>query len=387
MLARCSLIPAMVLVCGTMACAEITDSVATSDDGASGAALILRPVEFLGDTPCSNAPGAMRSYVATLTDHTDPTVVFTLPSSLPTPCSQGIRFDDIAAGHLYSVEIDGYELPATELGPEGWFDTAKETINYERLRSGSRHMQAKDGTLLSPRWVTECGATEETRIIPAASGTKQITSCDPLADLTPNAGTTAVVVTPQNSLGSLSCSSETENGFGVASFDLIPQNGLPSLLGVPCTKPAFSQVYTGDILAPGSIAEFFVNAYKEQGGTVTWGATCAALVVNGLTVDAACTPLSDEGSVQIDIKALLAQVDVKCSGDISSYDASLQSGDLTFNKAGIPCTNNLSFGPLAPGPVAALVTVRAGDQTALFSATCSGNVEPGRVAKTSCILN
>lgn len=372
------------LALGATACT--TETYETIDDeNSTSVALILRPAEFIGDTPCSGAPGAMRSYVATVRDLTNPEVPFTLPSSLPTPCSMGVRFDDIDAGRSYSVQIDGYEGLAGEIGPTGWFDGG--ATNYKALRSGTRHMENKDGTPLVPRWLGSCGEGDEAPTVAAEIGTTLIRGCTPLVDTAPGTTETAVEVAPQDSLGLLHCAGEASSGeLAVASFDLLPQNGLASVLGVPCLEAPFVQPYSGASLVPGTAVEFFVDAHAEQGGPVVWGATCSALVQGGLTVRAACTPLSDRGALRIDITAVLALLGVECSGDIAGYDAALVAGDVSLSQAGVLCTEDVTFGPLPPGDAAAEVTIFTKAGAPIFSLACAAAVEPGRTANAVCTL-
>lgn len=383
------------IAAGAAACQSQTSTTTgtTDDSDSSTVALIVRPADFLGDTPCSAAPGAMRSYVVTLTDRTDPDVPFTFPSSLPTSCSQGVRFDDITAGHSYSVQIDGYEAFADEIGPPGWVRTSGDQegeIDYKALRSGARRMTAADGTSVAPRWVGACGEGAEPRTIAAATGTTAITACDPLVDTAPGSTGTSVQVAPQDALGTLRCAKGAAPGEpAVASFDLAPQNGLPGLLGIPCqTDPdePFVQTYSGGQLVPGTSVDFLVDAHADPNGPVVWGATCSVLVEEGLTVRAACSPLSDRGSLRIDVAALLDLVGVACSGDITQYDAKLLTGDAMLAQQGLSCTEDATFGPLAPGDYAADVALLGTDGAPLFTFACAAAVEPGRAATADCTL-
>lgn len=386
------------IAAGAAACnSQTTTTTGTTDDSdSSTVALIVRPADFLGDTPCSAAPGAMRSYVATLTDRTDPDVPFTFPSSLPTACSQGVRFDDITAGHSYSVQIDGYEAFSDEIGPPGWVRTSGDqqgTIDYKALRSGARRMTAADGTSVAPRWVGACGEGAEPRTIAAATGTTAITACDSLVDTAPGSTGTFVQVAPQDALGTLRCAKDADPGEpAVASFDLAPQNGLPGKIGIPCVDPPFVQTYPevpdapGVQLVPGTRVDFLVDAHADPNGPVVWGATCSVLVEEGLTVRAACSPLSDRGSLRIDVASLLDLVGVACSGDITQYDAKLLTGDVMLAQQGLSCTKDATFGPLAPGDYAADVALLGKDGAPLFTFACAAAVAPGRAATADCTL-
>lgn len=389
---------ASALALGATACTTTTDTttVDDTDDGAD-VALIVRPAEFIGLTPCSAAAGALRSYVATITDVSDPALPFTLPSSLPTPCSLGVRFDNIQAGRSYTLQIDGYEAFAGDIGPTGWSidatpqnpNDAKYEIDYAALRSGSRHMTDVTGAPVSPRWLGACGegTGAQAPTVAADTGTTLVSGCSPLVDTAPGSTETGLEVAPQDALGSLVCAGQAASGEpSVASFDLLPQNGLPGLLGIPCLDAPFVQKYTGASLVPGTIVDFFVDAHAEPGGPVTWGATCSAVVEEGLVVRAGCSALTDRGAMRVDIAAVLEQLGVECSGDIAAYDAELTAGETSLAQMGVPCDEDTTFGPLAPGDAAAEVTILAKDGAAIFTLACAASVQAGRTAAADCVL-
>ena len=109
----------------------------------------VRPSDFLGDVSCSTNPGAMRSYVVTLTAYDDAEDVtgFTLGSSVPAPFSFVAGFREVVTvGKRYTAEVDGYDLPPEQLAPFGG------------ASSGARQMRHSDtGEVLTPRWSTQCG--------------------------------------------------------------------------------------------------------------------------------------------------------------------------------------------------------------------------------------
>lgn len=424
----------LALAPGAAGCSEEAAEV-LDDDSSSDAALLFRLSDFLGDVPCSTAPGAMRSYVVTLVDRTasdicgdglcvapetaeacgrdcaenapcgdgactgqgeDPETAetcpadcggtipaqFTLPSSIPVSCSQGVRFDNVAPGHRYSVQIDGYEAFPDELGPAGWADPS---TRFTALRSGSRHMVNAAGEPVTPRWAGACGEGEQERALVLATGTSVVLACDPLVDTASTPAQTAVAVDPKSALGTLGCKGSDEPGeLAVASFDIVPQNGLPGVLGLPCGNAPVTQVYSGDKLVPGETVDFFVAARAEEGGDVVWGATCSAFVEAGLTVNAACVPLSDRGSVRVDMAAVLQASGFACGGDFASYDVELTGADAAVKETGVPCEKPLSLGPLLPGDYDLQLAVRVDGGIELFSAACKATVEPGRTAVAEC---
>lgn len=100
------------------ACTETPTTIGPITTIAPGTtAMSVDPDSFLGSVACSGQPGAMQSYVATLTDVTDPENHFVLPSSPPTSCAQSVYFQYVTIGHVYTADVDGYPLPAQQLVP------------------------------------------------------------------------------------------------------------------------------------------------------------------------------------------------------------------------------------------------------------------------------
>lgn len=378
------------------ACTETPTTTTTTDDASSGLtpALIIRPREFLGDVPCSAAPGAMRSYTATLIDHLsskDPETgevveqTFTFPTSLPTSCGQGVRFDEGVGGHFYSVQIEGYEDFAGDIGPDGWI-RSDGTVNFNKLRSGSRHMVNRDGEPVTPRWVTTCGEGENDPTLAAASGTTLIRGCDLLQDVG-ELGPTAVEIDPLDALGGVACAGTGAAGQPeVVTFDVESLDGLGNTKGLPCKAGLPSLTYTSDALKPGQIVTFRVSGYREGQASAAFGATCSAEVKEGLTVRAACVPLTDKGTLELDWPALLATGGYQCGGDFATYDAVLTLGAKTITEPSVPCEGPTLFSLLPAGPYELDAQVVAKDDKTLFAVHCEGEVVPGETTPvTGCI--
>jgi hypothetical protein len=166
------------------------------------------PAFFQGQVPCSNNPGAMRSYVVTLTDTTDGRHPFDLPSSPPTPCSQPVAFRYVISYHQYTAAIDGYARTVSELT----------SSPYSNPSSGSRTMLNKDPdptidkTLAAPRWSSVCQA-----VIASSAENVNMTDCDPLEDLGGEETTTGILVDARGALGLLACAGA---GGTVTAFDV-----------------------------------------------------------------------------------------------------------------------------------------------------------------------
>lgn len=320
--------------------------------------IAVDPLGFLGDVPCSETLGAMRSYVATLTDRTDPAALFTLPSSPPTPCSTRVQFRFVVPGHVYTAEIEGYALHAPQLAPLGG------------PGSGSRHMLDLDGAPVAPRWRTSCVEAK------ARDGlTTYVGACEPAEDVG-DPGATAIRIDPASALDGLRCAS---SGGEIASFDLLPEGGaLPPILGIAC-PPAAPVVYNVG-LTPGRTYRFRVEAASPDG---PYGAACRALTIEGLTVTASCDPLSNRGALTLPIADILESAGLTCAPDSAvTYEASLL-GD-AIGATTLPCSKRVQFAPLAPGSYQAAVEVRGADGAPLATTTCDGDVIAGATTVATC---
>lgn len=379
-----------------IACTTTTTTTTTTDDSTTNLtpALIVRPREFLGDVPCSAAPGAMRSYTATLFDHlttknedTGETVeeLFTFPTSIPTSCGQGVRFDNGSGGHFYSVQIEGYEDFADDIGPAGWL-RKDGTVSYAKLRSGSRHMVNRQGEPVTPRWIAACGEGENDPTLAAASGTTLIRGCDPLEDVG-ELGATAIEIDPMDALGAAACAGDGEPGQAeVATFDVQSLDGFGTTKGIPCKGGIAPLTYQSSNLAPGKIVSFYIAAHAVEDGPVTLGATCSAEVKEGLTVRAACTPLSDSGALKLDFAKVLAADGYACGADFATYDAEITLGDETITEEGLACDVPEVFSPLKGTTYSLDAKVIADDGKELYATHCEGEILPGRTTLvTGCI--
>lgn len=235
------------------------------------------PKSFLGAVPCSNNPGAMRTYVATLTDTTQSAHPFILPSSPPTPCSQAIAFEYVIAGHEYTAAIDAYTLTVPELQPLGGLSSGSRTMLWKNPRAAL----AQRDVIAPVRWTTTCGA-----VFAGIDVDVPITDCDPLYDYPSNA-TTGIKVGIVGSLGLLACTGSPSGT--VDRFDVSPGDpSLPKILGATCD----AQVSYTTGLKEGALYTFSVAAYNKAGGLPAYSTTCSATATKGLIVVAACAPLA-----------------------------------------------------------------------------------------------
>jgi hypothetical protein len=256
--------------------------------------LTVDPSSFLGPVVCSNQPGALKSYVATLSEITVGKPAVELASSPPIPCSQPMSFRYVLSGHSYILAIDGYDVPASALVPCGGSG------------SGNRYMIAAPGlpnstcadTLVAdkvpvaPRFRTRCGDIASSPII----NEDIVASCDvPLSDL----GTSApagITIDPRASLGPLACFAD---GGTITRFDIKADDpGQTNHLGLDCATFAsldpqtFS--YTKNLI-PGATYTFHLGAHavnEPSSAGPLYTAECSAVARAGFTVPAVCGPFT-----------------------------------------------------------------------------------------------
>ncbi|WP_104981785.1 hypothetical protein [Sorangium cellulosum] len=337
--------------------------------------LTIDPAAFLGDVRCSNEEGAIRSYVATLTDESAEGGPTLLASSPPIPCSSRVTFTEIVEGRSYRAEIDGYGRFAEELTPRGG-----ET-------SGSREMLAGRDTV-DPRWTWACSGPDEGGIVARKGVNVVFRGCSPLtADTDPQP--TAIELDPTRALGALRCEAD---GGTVASFDIVPEDGaLAPVLGITC-PPEQTPTYNLDDLGvpPGRAYSFRLEA-RDAAGAVAFGSACVAVADEGVTAAAACDPLSATGALEIDLDALLAEEDLACGDGASVYFATVAPAGQTEAEelliGPVPCGERAFVSPLVPGVYGASVEVldRKGDP--VRTAACDGEVRPGATTRAACAVS
>ncbi|WP_438020781.1 hypothetical protein WMF18_17645 [Sorangium sp. So ce315] len=379
---------ALAALAALAACEEGTR--VNDDEQTIQTSITIDPLAFLGDVRCSNEPGAIRSYVATLTDESATGGPVTLASSPPIPCSSRVSFTFVVAGHEYTARIDGYEQYAEELTPVG-----DET-------SGSRHMLL-DGAPVAPRWTWACpgpdAADAADKLVAATGVNVVVQGCAPLSRPDESASA-AIMIDPASALGALRCDGD---GGAIASFDVVPQGGaLAPVLGVGC-PPAEPVVYDLGV-DPGRAYSFRLEA-KDAAGDLVFGSSCFAATSKGITVTATCDPLSATGALELDLGALLADEDLACGAGASTYTATLplpqgdqpgssddqpgsgddQSGAEKRHVGPVPCGDRALLSALVPGAYEASVEVLDAGGGSVLSAACSGEVRPGATTRAACV--
>lgn len=263
-----SLATAAVAVIAVAGCTDTTDTSNTLESAYLPMSVVVDPVDFVTDVACADRPGAMKSYVATITDATEEESSFTLPSSPPISCSQPVFFRYVLIDHVYTAKIEAYEERPDELVPVGG------------LSSGNSHMlSVATGAAVTPRWTAACGFAAVAQL----DTTVAIGGCE-LEDA--GMSVTEIEVDPNLTLGALGCAP----GGTVTSFDVHPTSGsLGAYNGSACG--AAPVAYTVGI-EHGVEYTFTILAYEGGAAEPTLQSTCFAVAQAGISVPAFCDPLS-----------------------------------------------------------------------------------------------
>lgn len=337
---------------GALALAACTEDSTTSYDDITTTAIAVDPQTFLGEVACSAQPGALQSYVATITDVTEPTAPFTLPSSGPLPCSVTALFRYVVLGHVYTAQVDAYDVAAGTLAPFGGSS------------SGSRVMLDASGAAVTPRWTTECSDPALAQEFAEAP----VGACAPLEDR--GASTATVIrVDPARSLGALDCEA-------VPSFDIHPDDAaLPAVVGLACDAGG---VDFGEGLVPGTTYGFAVSATL---GAVPLAARCFATAAAGRTVTATCDALTSKGSLAVAFADVVPADGATCGDGAETFE--VQAFPLgsqgTYLSGPISCTEEVRFNALVPGLYGAKVIARSADGTTVWTSLCGASVAAGAI--------
>ncbi len=272
------------------------------------------PADFLGDVPCANAPGALRTYQVVLTDVTPDLpggdgTQFELPASSVLSCNQQVTFDFVVPGHSYIASVSAFDRD-----------------DLSAQAPGVARAVDDDGTVVPPRWTTTCfgtpaalaaqtegngslgaggaggaglggvgnaGAGGETSgagevelgAVAVEDTTIFVRGCAELVDAGPETPT-GVTVSLEDALVGLSCG----NGSGqVATFTATVQ--------VPGSAPLSETTSCGDTLSfeglpAGANVSVAVRAFAAGASSPGWTTACAGRTRPGASVPVSCDPLT-----------------------------------------------------------------------------------------------
>jgi hypothetical protein len=342
-----------------LALAGCVQAPVTSGLSISPTEVAVDPADFLHGVDCSNNPGAMRSFVVTLSvfDDANDTTPFILPSTLPTPCSTEAGLQTmVVPGKLYIADVDGYNEPTSAMNPFGG------------ASSGSRQMVDAKGAFVTPRWTTRCGLSAASATMALVDRTSYIRNCEPLVDRQPSA--TALRVDPKNILGANPCTVATTLDVDVLLGSLAP------ITGMSCSAPP------ADLsVVAGASYRLYAHAKRLDGTTV--GAECSAIGEPGEIVTPVCDALSDKGSAIIDLSGVMKSGKPACAAGLF-FDVVSQGGSL--NELPFSCSATAQVGPLAPGITNfSIVVYDKNGKPAQGGASCGADIAPGRMVKAICL--
>jgi hypothetical protein len=288
---RLSRLSAGLLLLSAAACSSATDTTTTTYTVATS--ITIEPSSFLGAVACSSQPGALKSYVATLSEITDGQPSVTLASSPPMPCSQAVSFRYVQEGRTYTVAVDGYDVPASDLVPCGGEESGSRYMLLAATAPDVACAAALTGgsVPVAPRWRTSCGDVPSHPITEASI----TAACDrPLEGQAPT-GPTTITLDPREALGMLAC---VADGGAITRFDIKADDpGQTNHLGLDCATFGSLDPLTHSYaknLVPGTKYTFHVSAHAvgEPPGSAAYVAECSAVARAGLSVAAVCEPFT-----------------------------------------------------------------------------------------------
>jgi len=318
--------------------------------------VVVHPVEFPGNVPCVDAPGAMRSYVATLSDvtpedETDAPIGPPRTTDGAVPCEQAVGFGEVEVGHLYAAEILAFDRADLIPGAPG----SRTLLDPETLEP------------VPWRWRTTC---EPVRA--EYQATRWVYDCAPFTDEGQSPTEVRVALDLEGT--------GFECGTGEDAVDhFVVRTGSETLAEAPCGEIAVLEDATpGELL----VLEALALTADE---TALLGTTCSAHVLSGVSVMATCGALATTGALEVDVAEALAALDVACPL-LLELEVALEGGarePLHFTG----CRGSARFADLDPGPYTVRLTaVQRGSEEPRFGA-CGVVVEPGLRARAECVAD
>jgi hypothetical protein len=358
------------LFLASVGCSSGTSSATTHSNPSI---LEVSPEEFSDDVPCAPG-GGLRQYVATLWDVTPKhdlpgtggaensggasgvVVPFALPSSLPTRCEQGVGFGWVISGHSYYATVEGYDRDDLDVLAPG-IPIVVDRATREPVK---------------PRWVTSCGSQNEP-VRAESQATRRLTDCENWRGDTPQTPT-RVQVDISDALGQTACGAEA--GF-LDSFSVRRD-------GVIVGSAACGEQVVLEDLVPQEFVSLDVLGYEAGATAPRFGTSCTATALSGVTLQATCEPLSETGTLAIDVDAALDAMGTRCDSDLASLVLDLGGGvtkQLTLGPN--DCRGTAHFFDLVPGDYTVTITAQL-KQGEPLGAECSASVEPGLASEALC---
>jgi hypothetical protein len=204
---------------------------------------------------------------------------------------------------------------------------------------------------------------------------RRIGSCDPLTDSAPGAEP-LVEVSIDEALSGSTCGSEPGS---VERFEVTPPNGIVE--SATCGET----ITLRGLEVSGATVTLPLRAFEAGATQPTWGSTCLAEVIAGVTTRASCLPLDDKGVLEVDPEAALAALGLECSASaFVELDVLVSDDDEPKIVTPSNCNRPLQFGDLAPGAATARASARLADGSQTAETLCTGTIAPGETARADC---
>lgn len=285
-------LPASLLLLLAASCSDTLDTTTTL--ATFPTSLTIDPASFLGSVACSNQPGALKSYVATLSEVEIGKPAVALASSPPIPCSQPVSFRYVVDGRSYTVAIDGYDVPASSLIPCGGSESgSRYMLPASESEAGACAALLLAGKVpVAPRWRTGCGNISSS----PSTDRKIVAACAvPLSGDDTTAPPAGITIDPRVALGMLACVSDggTITRFDIKADDPNQTNHLGLDCGMFASLDPQTFSYTKN-LVPGATYTFHIGAHAagETAPGPQYTAECSAVARAGFTVPAVCGPFT-----------------------------------------------------------------------------------------------
>lgn len=334
------------------------------------------PEAFLGDVPCAEMSGALRTYVASLIDLTpeaeeasqgSSAAEVTLPSSAPAPCNRSVLFgrDDstglqgtegalrVMGRHAYAAEIDGYDRA----------DLLQPTPGVPLL------VDPETGEPVSPRWTARCGREPREPTVAEFRLTRTVGDCEPFQALDQAATEIELV------LNSETC----------ASSELAIDEYLVRRGGVLLGRTSCGEGVIESNVSPGDFVEFEVLGFAAGSALPSVGGHCTGTALRGIRTRASCGPLSAGGGLTVELDELYSALELDCLAPVEQLILTLKDSDLAplvANSAS--CRGVAHFQGLAPGDYAVEASAVLRGEAKARKAECTAPVEPGLSARSTC---
>ena len=149
-----------------------------------------------------------------------------------------------------------------------------------------------------------------------------------------------------------------------------------SSLDVPC-----GDAVTFGAVPSGKLVPLYVQAFEAESVEAFAGGECHAIAKPGTTVPAQCSPLSEVGTLRVDLAAQLEALGLRCNKDaISDLRIAVEGEERQVlpPECTQPFDRGFAFGAAS---VQLTVTPVTGEPQLL---ECGGTVVPGRVVVAEC---